>query len=215
MIRQFGFAVSGVGAWAFVVALISPARADDARVRGVSAKTVARASDADERAAGAELRRSLRQVLSQPFPAAAADVQRRARDFIALYRRTAQSPLSASERGRWQARLRRRLIGLRKAIARELENAPSSSRAATRDHSTDAANASESRSASRGGNGGAPRSNAQDLIDLIQNTIAPESWDVNGGRGTIVYWEPGFALVVRQTEGVHEEIGGVLRGLGN
>ncbi len=44
---------------------------------------------------------------------------------------------------------------------------------------------------------------------------APESWNVNGGRGTITYWEPGLALVVRQTDDVHEQIGGVLRVLGH
>ena len=213
MIRQFGLAACGVGAWLFVV-LISTVRAHDARVRAVSSKTTAYRDEGAERAAATEMRRSLRQALSQPFPAAAADIQRQARDFIALYRRTAQSRLSTSERGRWQTRLRSRLIGLRKAIARELENNPFSSRPTAPDHSTGAANASEPRSASRGGNGGALRSNAQDLIDLIQNTIAPDSWDVNGGRGTIVYWEPGFALVVRQTDDVHEEIGGVLRVLG-
>jgi hypothetical protein len=37
------------------------------------------------------------------------------------------------------------------------------------------------------------------LIDMIQRTIAPESWDVNGGRGSIFYWAPGQALIVRQS----------------
>jgi hypothetical protein len=50
----------------------------------------------------------------------------------------------------------------------------------------------------------------QHLVDLIQKTIAPSTWDVNGGLGTIYYWRPGRALVVRQTEEVHDRMGGVL-----
>jgi len=55
--------------------------------------------------------------------------------------------------------------------------------------------------------------NAQELIDLIQATIAPQSWDVNGGPGTIRYWRNGRALVIRQTDEVHEQIGDVLQQL--
>jgi hypothetical protein len=50
----------------------------------------------------------------------------------------------------------------------------------------------------------------QQLVDLIQATIAPTSWDVNGGLGTIHYWRPGRALVIRQTGAVHEETRDVL-----
>ncbi len=50
----------------------------------------------------------------------------------------------------------------------------------------------------------------QHLVDLIQKTVAPSSWDVNGGPGTIYYWRPGRALVVRQRGEVHEETGGLL-----
>ena len=52
------------------------------------------------------------------------------------------------------------------------------------------------------------------ILRSVQTTIAPESWDVNGGRGSIQYWPPGFALVVRQTDDVHEQIGGLRRVLG-
>lgn len=210
--RRLDFIVRGVLAWLFAVSAALPAQADVTRPRTVSAKTAPGNDAATERTAVTELRRSLRQALSQPFRAEAADVQRQARDFVDLYRRTAQSPLSACERGRWQARLRGRLIGLRKVIAREVASQRQSEAAAG--SSTQKARTPEPRPVKPGARGGAPRSNAQDLIDLIQNTIAPESWDVNGGRGTIAYWEPGFALVVRQTDDVHEEIGGVLRGLG-
>jgi hypothetical protein len=52
------------------------------------------------------------------------------------------------------------------------------------------------------------------LVDLIQRTIAPQTWDVNGGLGTIYYWRPGRALVVRQTDDVHDQIGGLLQQMG-
>lgn len=45
------------------------------------------------------------------------------------------------------------------------------------------------------------------LIDLIQRTISPRSWAVNGGASTIQYWRPGMALVVRAPQDVHAEIG--------
>ena len=37
--------------------------------------------------------------------------------------------------------------------------------------------------------------------------------DVNGGLGSIYYWQPGRALVVRQTGAAHDDIGNLLRQL--
>lgn len=51
------------------------------------------------------------------------------------------------------------------------------------------------------------------LIDLIQRTIEPNFWDVQGGPGTIFYYQPLHALVVRATAEVHREIGGAIGGL--
>lgn len=47
--------------------------------------------------------------------------------------------------------------------------------------------------------GQAAGTQAQALVDLIRTTIAPKTWDVNGGKGTIYYYQPVQALVVRQT----------------
>jgi hypothetical protein len=55
--------------------------------------------------------------------------------------------------------------------------------------------------------------NAQELIDLIQNTIAPASWDVNGGLGTIMYFAPAQVLVIRQTSDIHGQVGQAIGGL--
>ncbi|MFZ5833545.1 MAG: hypothetical protein ACOY3P_25950 [Planctomycetota bacterium] len=51
-------------------------------------------------------------------------------------------------------------------------------------------------------------------VALIRTTIAPASWDVNGGRGSVCYWRPGRAIVVRQNAEVHGQLGGVIEQLG-
>jgi general secretion pathway protein D len=55
--------------------------------------------------------------------------------------------------------------------------------------------------------------NGDALADLIQTTVAPNSWQRAGGRGTIYYWRPGRALVVRATDGTHDDIADVMRQL--
>lgn len=52
---------------------------------------------------------------------------------------------------------------------------------------------------------------ARGLIALIQNTVAPASWDTNGGQGTIRYFSPLKVLVIRNTDEVHRQIGGTLQ----
>jgi hypothetical protein len=43
------------------------------------------------------------------------------------------------------------------------------------------------------------------LIELITNTVEPDSWDRNGGLGTISAW--GSLLVVRNSASVHQALG--------
>jgi type 1 glutamine amidotransferase len=45
--------------------------------------------------------------------------------------------------------------------------------------------------------------------------IAPGTWDVNGGAGSIYYWAPGHAMVILQTDDVHDQIADVLLQLQN
>lgn len=61
--------------------------------------------------------------------------------------------------------------------------------------------------------GGSASDHAQELIDLIQRTISPQSWDVNGGQGSMFYFRPLMALVVRATSEVHGDVGGLLEAL--
>lgn len=51
------------------------------------------------------------------------------------------------------------------------------------------------------------------LVALIERTINPAFWDVNGGPGTIRYYAPLQCLVVRATTEVHGQVGGLLGGL--
>jgi hypothetical protein len=51
------------------------------------------------------------------------------------------------------------------------------------------------------------------LVALIERTINPAFWDVVGGPGTIVYYQPLMCLVVRATSEVHGNVGGLLGGL--
>ena len=61
--------------------------------------------------------------------------------------------------------------------------------------------------------GGSVADNADQLIELIQTSIAPETWDVNGGNGTIFFYAPLNALVVRATSEIHFQLGGPVEGL--
>ena len=61
--------------------------------------------------------------------------------------------------------------------------------------------------------GGSAAARAQELIDLIQTVIQPDSWEINGGNGRIYYFSLLQALVVRQTAEVHHELGGGLGAL--
>ncbi len=47
---------------------------------------------------------------------------------------------------------------------------------------------------------------AEKLIQLITGTVAKDSWEPAGGRGSIQYFPLGMALVVNQTKEVQEEI---------
>lgn len=61
--------------------------------------------------------------------------------------------------------------------------------------------------------GGAIPETAQQLISLIMTTIAPASWRQNGGSGSISYYPRNPALIIRNTNAVHEEAEALLRAL--
>ena len=67
------------------------------------------------------------------------------------------------------------------------------------------------------GGGGGPMGGAQadfqSLIDLIQNTVAPQSWNTLGGQGAIQPFPTNLSIVVSQTQEVHDEIADLLQQL--
>ena len=52
-----------------------------------------------------------------------------------------------------------------------------------------------------------------DLVNLIENTISPDSWRRNGGNGIIEYYQPLRIIVVGCSSQVHNEITDLLRTL--
>jgi hypothetical protein len=48
--------------------------------------------------------------------------------------------------------------------------------------------------------------NVQSLVEMIVTMIDPDSWDVRGGPGTVRYYAPKRAIVVRQSAEVHASL---------
>jgi hypothetical protein len=61
----------------------------------------------------------------------------------------------------------------------------------------------------------ATRASAEDLMEIITSSIKPESWEDNGGKGVIRYFQMGHALVIRATADVHGGVGGLVGQLRN
>lgn len=102
--------------------------------------------------------------------------------------------LTGLERTRMRRSLRSRLTRRLDLLVR-LQNRPRVLRAGRVEHA-----------------GGTPGP-VEDLIRLIVTTIAPASWQVNGGTGTITYYPIRPALVIRASGETHEEIAALRRAL--
>ena len=130
--------------------------------------------------------------------------------------------ISHAERTRMQSRLKVRLTQLRNRLIRdqkrqERDAAPVELADGEQPHVRRSADASRNQpessslgDSSLGGGGNGEAAQARELIGLIENTIAPDTWDSRGGRGTIRYFSLLRVLVVRQTGEVHHQLGGAL-----
>ena len=116
--------------------------------------------------------------------------------------------LSHAERSRMQGVVKTRLEELRDKLIRDVLR---NKKLADRHKRTRIAEPRDEKAAMLAAGG--PNAQAIKLIDLIQNTIEPESWQANGGQGTISYFARLNALVIRQTGEVHHQLGGVLEQL--
>lgn len=63
------------------------------------------------------------------------------------------------------------------------------------------------------GNFAPPWDHGQELVNLIESTILPEFWQVNGGNGRIHYYQPLRILVVSGTSEMHDNLTDLLRRL--
>ncbi len=172
---------------------------------------------------GIELRDAARAALRRWARPRDEDAQAAAREFLVLFRELqADARLARVTREPLRRQVRGRLIALSRQIRilsahrkrREKNEVPES-----------VANAAERNGplAQQGGMGGPMMGGAafgrpgpnddygDELVELIQTTIAPASWDVNGGHGSIYYWRGGRAIVVRQTGENHRQIADVLQ----
>ena len=179
---------------------------------------------------GGKLREAVRVALRRWAKPTDSEADAAAREFLALYQELqADDQLSRSQRQYFQNKVRIRLMRLSDQIALRVARQKRLAEAGARksDGSADAQSTAQGvdspgatspdqvAGVAPGGQafgGGAFQTpdHGQQLVDLIQTVIRPETWDVNGGLGSIYYWYPGRALVIRQTDEVHGEIGGVL-----
>lgn len=122
----------------------------------------------------------------------------------------ADEELRAAERAQLRRMVAKRLAEVGLDLLRDLKkaeaDAATSSRAAARSSAPSTYRITDEALQAGSAGGGPDIAGARELVELIRTTIAPETWDVNGGRGTIVYYSPLKVLVIRQTSEVHELI---------
>ena len=148
-----------------------------------------------------------------------------AREFVVLYKELQQDTrLARSQREEVRVKVRSRLSLLAQQIAKRnsQETRVSKSEAKSVRVGQDTKVLAQAGAgfgmggagpAAQGGGGVANDDAGEDLVALIQQTIAPKTWEANGGPGTISYWRTQRAIVARTTQDVHEEISDVLEQL--
>jgi hypothetical protein len=176
----------------------------------ISLTTSGLAGETNANSSSKELPRQISAALKSAFPDTPAARREQAQMLLKLYAATSEMP--AADRTRWQLRLKSRLVRLADAIGKDSADRASSSSVDAKSNSATSTGTDDSHQPT-GAAGGGPQDDGQALVELIQATIAPQSWDVNGGAGTIQYWPAWHVLVVRQTDDVHERIGGAVHAL--
>jgi hypothetical protein len=138
-----------------------------------------------------ELRRDVRAALQRTSSWIKGNPGRAAAELLPIFAALkCDTQMVQEERDRYAGIVRERLVKLEKTLARPPRSAATASPGAA--------------------GGGAPNADlGKELVALIQHVIAPDTWDVAGGNGVIIYYEPLQVLVVRQTDEVHGQVGGV------
>jgi hypothetical protein len=161
-------------------------------------------------------RQDVRRVMAASQRAKNPDPEQVVPALLSLYSRLDRSPkFPAEERRRLLRLVGSRLHELDTLLTKRSGQKPLSSNPAsktTRPRTVLAQRLSNSPQGNSGSLAGSPQgglsnaARAQALIDLIRETIDPETWDIHGGEGTIFYFDPVLGLVVRQTAEVHEHV---------
>ena len=165
---------------------------------------------------GKELADAAHAALAHWAKAKGDDVQAAARELLAIYREVLQDKkLAVSQRERLRMSLRSRLMQLETELKRTA-TAPESVALAKKQVVLAQQGLAQNGGGANAGFGGGQNGNnnnadaGQDLVDLIENTISPKQWDINGGNCTIYYWKQQHAIVVRATDDVHADISDAL-----
>lgn len=161
-----------------------------------------------------EVRSTVRLVLTREAAAATPDERAAAvRDLSTLYLALARdAEMARAERLKLKAKMYSRLISIQQELARDLERRKEAGDYPIAVAAPDEAQQPTGEEVDARG-GGAVRDYGETLVELIQKTIAPEHWDVNGGPGSIVYWPNLQVLVVRASGEGHGRVGGLFDGL--
>lgn len=148
------------------------------------------------------------------------DWERSVSDLVHVYRRLERAEgLAATESARMRRGLKSRLEQMRDRLirAKRQRDAEAARNAAAKGGDRrlrpGLKDAAEREDGTFPGGGSLTTARAQQLIDLITNTIEPESWETNGGKGRIMFYSPLNVLVIRATGEAHGQTGDVLEQL--
>ena len=138
-----------------------------------------------------ELSDEVTQLLEQALRTRGATAEEMVPQMVDLYRRLDEDQsLTTADKRRLQLRLKTRLAQYQSSLERRVARSKSSRQGGTL-------------------SGGGSFGNAGELIDLIRTTIAPGTWDIDGGPGRIFYFRG--VLIIHQTDEAHTEIASALQ----
>jgi hypothetical protein len=222
-----------------IIALLAAAPAASPAQSSAAPQPAAVQGDVPQRTAQ-QLRDAVHAALRRQATAKGAEREAAVRELATVYQEvTASTRLVPRERRQLRAMVRSRLMRTGKALERELARHEETANAQRHDPPADRAILAQIQANPAGQPNAAPRPqnrapafgpgtqvagagrrlagttnrNAQELIDLIQAVIAPSSWDVNGGLGTIMYFARKQVLVIRARGDIHDQLGETIEAL--
>jgi hypothetical protein len=218
---------------AVLVVSATPTQADTSASSPPASTAATAESQAQPPRTGKELESAVRDALQQWARPGDKQLDAAGRELLGLFCEIQRDKsLAKATRDELRQKLRSRLLQISQQItkqrAQQSYQAKHASKSAPGPKSVDVApdnktlgQVAPAAQGGGGGLGGGQSSNAydnlpdagEDLVQLIQTVVAPKSWDVNGGPGTIYYWRYQRSIVARTTAEVHDQISDVLEQL--